>query len=109
MVSQKLEETIPILFNSSQQQTACHRKNAVQLRKLLSESYEKTGSLDDFTLYFIPAVHKILAVKKKEPTAEKSMKFVSAFLAFLQEKGICIFHVSISFNSDLYRCPIHNQ
>ncbi|KAG9299295.1 hypothetical protein G9A89_013943 [Geosiphon pyriformis] len=107
-----LSSTIPQIFQECQKSTTNHRKNVATLRKLqeqcsavrlekvfegssrsaagrTSSSFQSTENGEQaFNREFVRNLNKVLAIKKKDPSADRVIKFVGAFIQFIVEKGI---------------------
>ncbi|KAL0097912.1 hypothetical protein J3Q64DRAFT_1078725 [Phycomyces blakesleeanus] len=93
-----LRTTIPQIFNDAQKPNANHRKYSIALRKLqvqlcLNSPIDKDKSHDidyegeeAFDKEFFRNVNKILTVKKREPHADRIVRFIAAFLQYTQQQ-----------------------
>lgn len=88
-MTQQQSVEVAQIFDSSQKHAGTHRKNAVQLRKLMAASVKKAGDLKLFSKAFLQCLNRLVGIKKKDPVVERCIKFVASFIAFLQEKGNC--------------------
>ena len=73
------------VFDNCQRSAVGLRKNSATLRKLMVKAAK-----NDFQVFytaFVHCVNCILAVKKKEPVVDKSIKFIASFIAHLQDQG----------------------
>lgn len=84
-----LRTDIPHIFQESQKTAANHRKNAIKLRKIQEQCSELNGENGEaaFNKEFIRNLNVVLAIKKKEPAADKVIQFVSSFILCTREKG----------------------
>lgn len=84
-----LRTDIPHIFQESQKTAANHRKNAIKLRKIQEQCSELDGENGEaaFNKEFIRNLNVVLAIKKKEPAADKVIQFVSSFILCTREKG----------------------
>jgi condensin complex subunit 3 len=81
------------LFQDSQKVSTTHRRNVLALRKLqiACAAIKGESGLEGehaFNDQFFYALSQILPLKRREPCAEKIIKFIASFLQFAQEKGI---------------------
>jgi condensin complex subunit 3 len=76
-----LQEAIPHLFDDAQRSATSHRKNAQALRQLLRRHSDPTAYFTEFSC----ALNRLMGLKKRDPTIERSVKFVTAFIGLLQE------------------------
>ncbi|KAG0227520.1 hypothetical protein BGW42_002912 [Actinomortierella wolfii] len=85
-----LRTLIPAIFQESQKTTGNHRKNAIALRKIQEQCAEAGGEEGEaaFIKEFIRNLNVVLAVKKREPAADRVIQFVSAFILCTREKDI---------------------
>ncbi|KAF9370014.1 hypothetical protein CPB97_003086, partial [Podila verticillata] len=85
-----LRTDIPHIFQESQKTAANHRKNAIKLRKIQEQCSELDGENGEaaFNKEFIRNLNVVLAIKKKEPAADKVIQFVSSFILCTREKDI---------------------
>lgn len=95
---EELPELIPPIFQQAQLSLANHRKNVVSLHKLHEQAAQITQTLGKgkgiqltgeaaFSKAFISMVNRILPIKKGVSQADKSIKFVAAFVRYTSEKG----------------------
>jgi condensin complex subunit 3 len=94
-----LKTTIPQLFQESQKPNASSRILAVDLRKVQEtcalnspiveqqpHDIDPEGELQ-FNLEVIRNLNKILPVKKKEPSVDRVIRFIAAFMQYTQSLG----------------------
>ncbi|KAJ2230458.1 chromosome condensation complex Condensin, subunit G [Coemansia sp. RSA 485] len=79
-----LRSVIPEIFDAAQRSATGHRKHAVALHKLQEQCHNLdpkgfTGETA-FTQEFIRNLNKVLAIKKREPSADKIVKLVAIFV-----------------------------
>ncbi|KAJ1648373.1 chromosome condensation complex Condensin, subunit G [Coemansia erecta] len=79
-----LRSVIPGIFDAAQHSATGHRKHAVALHKLQEQCHsldpkDLTGETA-FTQEFIRNLNKVLAIKKREPSADKIVKLVAIFV-----------------------------
>lgn len=107
---EELPELIAPIFQQAQFSLANHRKNVVSLHKLHEQAAQVTQTLGKgkglqltgeaaFNKAFISMVNRILPIKKGVSQADKSIKFVAAFVRYTSEKGevvdvTCLRHLS---------------
>lgn len=95
---EELPELIAPIFQQAQFSLANHRKNVVSLHKLHEQAAQVTQTLGKgkglqltgeaaFNKAFISMVNRILPIKKGVSQADKSIKFVAAFVRYTSEKG----------------------
>lgn len=95
---EELPELIAPIFQQAQFSLANHRKNVVSLHKLHEQAAQITQTLGKgkgiqltgeaaFSKAFISMVNRILPIKKGVSQADKSVKFVAAFVRYTSEKG----------------------
>ncbi|KZO96900.1 putative mitotic chromosome condensation-related protein [Calocera viscosa TUFC12733] len=93
-----LQAVLPPIFSQSQHNTANHRKNVVALHKIHLQCAAVTQTLPNgkgikltgekaFNDAFSAMVAKILEVKRGVVQADRVVKFVAGFIAFLSEKA----------------------
>lgn len=80
--STDLRQVLATAFDECQSSTYCHRKHALQIKKLLPTL---AGRLHDFEQIFIQMLVPLISVKRKEPTIERSIKFVASLIGTLQQ------------------------
>ncbi|KAF9188617.1 hypothetical protein BGZ51_000480 [Haplosporangium sp. Z 767] len=85
-----LRTVVPNIFQESQKTAANHRKNAIMLRKIQEQCAEAAGDRGEeaFNKEFIRNLNVVLAIKKKEPTADRVIQFVSSFILCTREKDM---------------------
>ncbi|KAG0216386.1 hypothetical protein BGX28_002856 [Mortierella sp. GBA30] len=68
-----LRTVVPNIFQEAQRTTANHRKNAIMLRKIQEQCADVGGDTGEeaFNKEFIRNLNVVLAIKKKEPTADR--------------------------------------
>ncbi|KAJ7287535.1 nuclear condensing complex subunit [Mycena rebaudengoi] len=87
------------IFDQAQSSVANHRKNCVALYKIhvkatitipADKSKKNTTAMDqsEFVEVFLDMVSRILGVKKGSATAERTVKFVAAYVQFINEKDL---------------------
>ncbi|KAG8963687.1 hypothetical protein FRC00_005396 [Tulasnella sp. 408] len=95
---EELPELIAPIFQQAQFSLANHRKNVVSLHKLHEQAAQVTQTLGKgkglqltgeaaFNKAFISMVNRILPIKKGVSQADKSIKFVAAFVRYTSEKA----------------------
>ncbi|KAG8947483.1 hypothetical protein FRC04_010664 [Tulasnella sp. 424] len=95
---EELPELIAPIFQQAQLSLANHRKNVVSLHKLHEQAAQITQTLGKgkgiqltgeaaFSKAFISMVNRILPIKKGVSQADKSIKFVAAFVRYTSEKA----------------------
>lgn len=91
-----LQETIAGLFDQAQSSIANHKKNCVTLYKLHvkaaaitkpSKAGVKPIGERAFGDVFIDMISRVLPVKKGPATADRIVKYVGAYVQFINEKG----------------------
>ncbi|KAJ2719984.1 chromosome condensation complex Condensin, subunit G [Coemansia sp. Benny D115] len=84
-----LRSVIPGIFDAAQRSATGHRKHAVALRKLQTQcsNIDPEGLTGEaaFNQEFIRNLNKVLAIKKREPSADKITKMVAIFVQVSQE------------------------
>ncbi|KAF9168468.1 hypothetical protein DFQ26_007599 [Actinomortierella ambigua] len=87
---ENLRTLIPAIFQESQKTTGNHRKNAIALRKIQEQCAEAGAEEGEAAFFkeFIRNLNVVLAVKKREPAADRVIQFVSAFILCTREKDI---------------------
>ncbi|KAG0368508.1 nuclear condensing complex subunit [Gamsiella multidivaricata] len=85
-----LRTVVPTIFQESQKTAANHRKNAIMLRKIQEQCAEIAGEEGEeaFNKEFIRNLNVVLAIKKKEPAADRVIQFVSSFILCTREKDM---------------------
>ncbi|KAG0004974.1 hypothetical protein BGZ80_010262 [Entomortierella chlamydospora] len=85
-----LRTVVPSIFQESQKTSANHRKNAIMLRKIQEQCAEIAGEKGEeaFNKEFIRNLNVVLAIKKKEPTADRVIQFASSFILCTREKDM---------------------
>ncbi|KAF9431507.1 hypothetical protein BGZ76_000225 [Entomortierella beljakovae] len=85
-----LRTVVPSIFQESQKTSANHRKNAIMLRKIQEQCAEIGAEKGEeaFNKEFIRNLNVVLAIKKKEPTADRVIQFVSSFILCTREKDM---------------------
>ncbi|KAG0045609.1 hypothetical protein BGZ83_009210 [Gryganskiella cystojenkinii] len=85
-----LRTVVPSIFQESQKTAANHRKNSVMLRKIQEQCAEiaQDRGEEAFNKEFIRNLNVVLAVKKKDPVADRVIQFVTAFILHTREKDI---------------------
>ncbi|KAI9592721.1 nuclear condensing complex subunit [Syncephalis fuscata] len=86
-----LPTAMPKLFQDSQKVSTTHRRNVLALRKLQTDCAAVKDESDEqgeqaFNDQFLHGLSQILPLKRREPCAEKIIKFIASFLQFAQEK-----------------------
>ncbi|KAG9019330.1 hypothetical protein FRB90_003736, partial [Tulasnella sp. 427] len=95
---EELPELLAPIFQQAQLSLANHRKNVVSLHKIHEQAAQVTQALAKgkgvqligeaaFTKAFIAMVNRILPIKKGVSQADKSIKFVAAFVRYTSEKA----------------------
>ncbi|KAF9407125.1 hypothetical protein BGZ94_002812, partial [Podila epigama] len=89
-VLETLHAVIPNIFQETQKSAGKHRRNAIILRKIQEQCFEEAGEKGEaaFNKEFIRNLNVVLAIKKKEPAADKVIQFVSSFILCTREKDI---------------------
>jgi len=84
-----LRTVVPSIFQESQKTSANHHKNANLLRKIQEQCAEIVGEEGEeaFNKEFIRNLNVVLAIKKKEPSADRVIQFVSSFIIHTRKKG----------------------
>lgn len=98
---ESLSTSIPAIFDQAQISAATHRKNCVALYKLQVASADVVESMTRgrdaevklvgeraFSEIFLGMLNRVLIVKKSTPAADRIVKFVAAYVEFLNEKGV---------------------
>lgn len=97
-----LQDTIAALFDQAQSSIANHKKNCVTLYKLHVKAAaitkpSKAGGTGvkpigerAFGDVFIDMISRVLPVKKGPATADRIVKYVGAYIQFMNEKGTFI-------------------
>ncbi|GJJ68327.1 condensin complex subunit 3 [Entomortierella parvispora] len=87
-----LRTVVPSIFQESQKTVANHRKNSIMLRKIQEQCAEIAGEQGEeaFNKEFIRNLNVVLAVKKKDPVADRVIQFVSTFILCTREKDIVV-------------------
>ncbi|KAF9914395.1 hypothetical protein BX616_008397 [Lobosporangium transversale] len=85
-----LRTVVPSIFQESQKTSANHRKNAVMLRKIQEQCAEIAAEKGEeaFNKEFIRNLNVVLAIKKREPAADRVIQFVSSFILCTREKDM---------------------
>ncbi|KAG0297693.1 hypothetical protein BGZ98_000478 [Dissophora globulifera] len=85
-----LRTVVPSIFQESQKTSANHRKNAIMLRKIQEQCAEIAADKGEeaFNKEFIRNLNVVLAIKKKEPAADRVIQFVSSFILCTREKDM---------------------
>ncbi|KAI1316429.1 hypothetical protein EDD11_009992 [Mortierella claussenii] len=85
-----LRTVVPSIFQESQKTSANHRKNAIMLRKIQEQCAEIAAENGEeaFNKEFIRNLNVVLAIKKKEPAADRVIQFVSSFILCTREKDL---------------------
>ncbi|KAG8932901.1 hypothetical protein FRC01_011776 [Tulasnella sp. 417] len=95
---EELSERLAPIFQQAQFSLANHRKNVVSLHQIHEQAAQVTESLGKgkgiqltgeaaFNKAFISMVNRILPIKKGVSQADKSIKFVAAFVRYTSEKA----------------------
>jgi condensin complex subunit 3 len=90
--------SMPKIFDQAQNTTANHAKNCISLHKLHLEAAKVTETVNGgegikltgeraFEDAFLDIVNRVVPVKKGEAVADRTVKFISSYLKFSQEKG----------------------
>jgi condensin complex subunit 3 len=100
---ENLHEWIGAIFDQAQLSLANHKKNCVALYKIHTQVVVRAGRDGSVSLVgerafqdvFIEMVSRVLGVKKGAGTAgaERIVKYVGAFVRFMNEKGECFVYV----------------
>ncbi|KAF8155928.1 nuclear condensing complex subunit [Crassisporium funariophilum] len=99
-----LAESIAAIFEQAQLSLANHKKNCVALYKLhtkaagvVQPTKRKGGGAgiglvgeETFQDAFVDMVNRVLVVKKGPPGADRIVKYVGAYVKFMNEKGACL-------------------
>ncbi|KAF9348848.1 hypothetical protein BGX34_002209 [Mortierella sp. NVP85] len=85
-----LRTVVPSIFQESQKTSANHHKNANLLRKIQEQCAEIAGEEGEeaFNKEFIRNLNVVLAIKKKEPSADRVIQFVSSFIIHTRKKDM---------------------
>ncbi|KAG0233361.1 nuclear condensing complex subunit [Mortierella sp. GBAus27b] len=85
-----LRTVVPSIFQESQKTSANHHKNANLLRKIQEQCAEIAGEEGEeaFNKEFIRNLNVVLAIKKKEPGADRVIQFVSSFIIHTRKKDM---------------------
>jgi hypothetical protein len=82
------------VFSQAQASVANHRKNCVNLYKIhvqaagdVGHTSKATDGEDDFARSFLDMVSRALVVKKGVASADRILRFVGAYIKFINEKG----------------------
>lgn len=96
---ESLPNTIPQIFNDAQKPNANHRKHAIALRKIQEQcglnSPIVEGQPQDideeneakFNRAVIKCVNRILRIRKREPHADRIVRFIASFMQYTQQLG----------------------
>ncbi|KAI0696172.1 nuclear condensing complex subunit [Cytidiella melzeri] len=97
MALEALFREVSAIFDQVQVSTANHRKNSVSLLKIHTKSVASVQKLTDrtqrpvgerrFTKVFVDMLGRVLVVKKGVLPADRVMKFVGAYVAYISDKG----------------------
>ena len=90
--------TVPKIFDQVQVSVANHQKNCVALHKIHAEAAEFTEPIDSRAMnkltgekMFAEVVQcllfRVLVLKKGVTTADRVVKFIGAYIKFINEKG----------------------
>lgn len=94
-----LSTSVPQIFNDAQKPNATQRKHAVALRKIQEQcalnSPARKGHPHDidpegegkFNAEVIRNINKILNVRKREPHADRIVRFIATFMQYTQQLG----------------------
>jgi condensin complex subunit 3 len=96
-----LQDTISVIFDQTQVTVANHRKNCVALFKAHTHAASVTKVINDggsvklvgeraFGDVFVDMLNRVLVVKKGPASAERSVRFISEYVKFMNEKGVSI-------------------
>ncbi|KAF9937107.1 hypothetical protein BGZ65_001802 [Modicella reniformis] len=85
-----LRTVVPSIFQESQVASANHHKNAIMLRKIQEQCAEIASEKGEeaFNKEFIRNLNIVLAIKKKEPGADRVIQFVSSFILHTRKKDM---------------------
>ena len=97
---EKIRESLGAVFDQVQLTLANHRKNCVALYKLHQQAASVTQEAKNGTVVklvgekafgdaFIDMVNRVLVVKKGPAAADRVIKFIGAYIKFMNEKGVC--------------------
>lgn len=97
-VLETLYESVAAIFEQTQLSLANHKKNSVALYKLHLKAVEVTQVGKNgkgvklvgekaFQDVMIDMIGRVLVVKKGPVTADRTVKYVGAFVKFMNEKG----------------------
>ncbi|KDR80169.1 hypothetical protein GALMADRAFT_62541 [Galerina marginata CBS 339.88] len=97
-VLENLYESVANIFEQAQLSLANHKKNCVALYKVYAKTAAVTQPAKNgngiklvgekaFQDVFLDMVSRVLAVKKGPVTADRTVKYVGAFVKFMNEKG----------------------
>lgn len=75
---EEVQKNVRETFQEAQRTVSVHKTQVVILRTLYERSRE-LGHLDEFTALICKLINKILPVKRKDPAADRIVKFVSSF------------------------------
>lgn len=110
-----LSTTVPQIFNEAQKPNATQRKHAVALRKIQEQcalnSPARKGLPHDidpegeskFNAEVIRNINKILNIRKREPHADRIVRFIATFMQYTQQLGALFFLFSANTRLTLKR------
>ncbi|KAI7867392.1 nuclear condensing complex subunit [Spinellus fusiger] len=99
-VLESLKTSIPQIFSDAQKPNANHRKYSISLRKLQTQCSLNTpireGESHDidmkgetaFSQEVIRNINKVLIIKKREPCADRIIRFMASFLQYTQQQDL---------------------
>ena len=108
-VVEQLSDLVAGIFDQAQDSVANHKKNCVAMYKLhaiSAEVVETTGKKgkelrrlgeEKFQDVFLDMVNRVLAMKRGLAHADRCVKYVGAFVRYMNEKGMCTLGVLLSF------------
>ena len=95
----QLHENVSAIFNQVQTSIVNHKKNSVSLHRLHVQSSAIVQTLHDgvrqltgerrFTNVFLDMLCRVLDTKRGFQEADRVVKFIGAYVAFILEKGEC--------------------
>jgi condensin complex subunit 3 len=98
MALANLQTSIPEIFMDAQKANALQRSHAINLRKIqetccLNSPKQNPPDIDydgedKFIKEMLRNINKVLPIKKKEPHAERIVRFIAGFLLYIQERGM---------------------
>jgi condensin complex subunit 3 len=102
-----LQDMISVIFDQTQLTVTNHRKNCVALFKAHTQAAGVTKVINDgvsvklvgertFGDVFVDMLNRVLVVKKGPASAERSVRFISEYVKFMNEKGVSIWRSLLS-------------